>query len=232
TNPTKKDVPMKKMNASSRILVATGIAAAVLAGCASMGGPPTTFFITSANPTQMTGNLGGLAGADATCEKLAAAVGAGGRNWRAYLSTQAVGGAQAVNARDRIGNGPWFNSKGVMVAYNLADLHGTNNINKETALTEMGEVIPARPDPVNAHDIMTGSRPDGTAMPPERDATCSNWTAASGGGAMVGHHNRGGINPDPVANVSWNSSHITPGCDKPSLERVGGQGLFYCFAAK
>lgn len=220
-----------KLNASSRILVAGGIAAAVLAGCATMSGPPTTFFITSTNPAQ-SGNIGGLAGADAICERLAAAAGVGGRNWRAYLSTQGVGGAPVVNARDRIGSGPWTNSKGVVVARNLAELHGTNNINKETALTENGEIVPARPDPVNIHDIMTGSRPDGTAMPPDRDATCSNWTSSTTGGAMVGHHNRGGINPDPVANVSWNSSHITPGCDMPSLQRVGGAGLFYCFAAK
>ena len=148
-----------KMNASSRILVAGGIAAAVLAGCATMSGPPTTFFITSTNPAQ-SGNLGGLAGADAICEQLAAAAGVGGRNWRAYLSTQAVGGAPVVNARDRIGNGPWTNAKGVVIARNLAELHGTNNINKETALTEKGEIVPARPDPVNAprhHDrIATG----------------------------------------------------------------------------
>jgi len=220
-----------KLKTSSRIVVAGGIAAAVLAGCAAMSGPPTTFFITSTNPAQ-SGNLGGLPGADAICEKLAAAAGVGGRNWRAYLSTQAVGGAPTVNARDRIGNGPWTNSKGVVIARNLAELHGTNNINKETALTEKGEIVPARPDPVSAHDIMTGSLPDGTAMPAGRDATCSNWTSSTAGGAMVGHHNRDGTNPDPVANVSWNSSHLTPGCDMPSLQRVGGAGLFYCFAAK
>lgn len=220
-----------KLNTSSGVLVAGGIAAAVLAGCATMSGPPTTFFITSTNPSQ-SGNLGGLAGADAICEKLAAGAGVGGRNWRAYLSTQAVGGAPVVNARDRIGNGPWTNAKGVVIARNLAELHGTNNINKETALTEKGDIVPARPDPVNAHDIMTGSRPDGTAMPGDRDATCRNWTSTTTGGAMVGHHNRDGTNPDPVANVSWNSSHITPGCDMPSLQRVGGAGLFYCFAAR
>jgi hypothetical protein len=215
-----------------RALVVTGIAAAGLASCSIFNpGPPTTFFITSVNPAQ-SGNLGGLAGADAICEKLAAAAGVGGRNWRAYLSTQATATAPAVNARDRIGKGPWTNVKGVVIANNLAELHGTNSINKETALTETGAIVPARPDPKNEHDIMTGSLPDGTAMPAGRDATCSNWTAASGGGAMVGHHNRGGINPDPVANVSWNSSHITPGCDMPSLVRVGGAGYFYCFAAK
>ncbi len=216
----------------ARTAVIGGIAIAALAGCSNkMSGPPTTFFITSATPSQ-TGNLGGLAGADAICERLASAAGVGGRNWRAYLSTQATATAPAINARDRIGKGPWTNVKGVVVAKDLAELHGTNSINKETALTEKGDVVPARPDPVNQHDIMTGSRPDGTAMPADKDASCSNWTASSGGGAMVGHHNRGGTNPDPVANVSWNSSHITPGCDKPSLERVGGAGYFYCFAAR
>ncbi|MDB5873740.1 MAG: hypothetical protein JWQ07_3182 [Ramlibacter sp.] len=216
-----------------RTLVMGGIAAAALAGCAGMFAPavPTTFFITSANPGRG-GDLGGLAGADAVCERLASAAGAGGRNWRAYLSTQASGGATAVNARDRIGTGPWVSSKGVVIARNLAELHGANNLNKETALTESGAVVPGTGDPVNTHDIMTGSLPDGTAMPPGRDATCSNWTSGSTGGAMVGHHNRGGINPDPVANVSWNSSHLTPGCDMPSLARVGGAGLLYCFAAK
>lgn len=216
----------------SRVLVLAGVAAAVVAGCAATrSGPPTTFFITSVNPAQ-SGNLGGLAGADATCERLASAVGAGGRNWHAYLSTQEAAGAPAVNARDRIGKGPWTNAKGVLIAKDVAELHGKNNVTKETGLTEKGEVVPATGDPVNKHDMLTGSKPDGTAMPPGRDATCSNWTAGSGGGAMVGHHNRTGTNPDPVANVSWNSSHITPGCDLPSLQRVGGAGLFYCFAAK
>ena len=210
-----------------------GIVAVALTNCASPreSGPPTTFFITSANPGQG-GNLGGLAGADALCERLATAAGVGGRNWHAYLSTQATGGAAAVNARDRIGKGPWTNAKGVVIAKDLAELHGKNNISKETALTESGAVVPATGDPVNKHDIMTGSQPDGTAMPAGRDATCSNWTSGDQGGAMVGHHNRDGINPDPVANVSWNSSHITPGCSMPALERVGGAGLLYCFAAR
>jgi hypothetical protein len=210
-----------------------GVVAASLASCAGPreSGAPTTFFITSANPGQG-GNLGGLAGADALCERLATTASVGGRNWRAYLSTQATPGAAAVNARDRIGNGPWTNAKGVVIAKDLAELHGKNNISKETALTETGAVVPATGDPVNKHDIMTGSQPDGTAMPPGKDATCSNWTSSDQGGAMVGHHNRGGTNPDPVANVSWNSSHITPGCSMPALARVGGAGLLYCFAAR
>ena len=206
---------------------------AALIGCSAMRTPgtPTTFFITSANPGKG-GDLGGLAGADALCERLALAAGISARNWRAYLSTQASGGAAAVNARDRIGNGPWLNARGVVVAQNLAELHGTNNLNKETALTETGAVVPARPDPETKHDIMTGSQPDGTAMPPGKDATCSNWTSSNEGGAMVGHHNRAGTNPDPVAKVSWNSSHITPGCSMPALAQVGGAGLLYCFAVR
>ncbi len=213
---------------SVRTLILGGIAAALLGGCAAMSGPPATFFITSVNPGKA-GDLGGLAGADAWCEKLASAAGVGGRNWRAYLSTQGPG---SVNARDRIGAGPWSNAKGVVIARNLAELHGTNNINKETALTEKGEVVPSRPDPQNWHDIMTGSKPDGTAMSADRDATCSNWSAGSGGGAMVGHHNRSGTGPDPVVSASWNSAHITPGCAMPNLQSTGGVGLYYCFAAK
>jgi hypothetical protein len=210
-----------------------GIVVASLVSCASLreSGPPTTFFITSANPGQG-GNLGGVAGGDAICERLASAAGVGGRNWHAYLSTQATGGAAAVNARDRIGNGPWINAKGVVIAKDVAELHGKTNLSKDTALTESGAVVPATGDPVNKHDIMTGSQPDGTAMPAGKDATCSNWTSSDQGGAMVGHHNRGGTNPDPVANVSWNSSHITPGCSMPALARVGGAGLLYCFAAR
>lgn len=215
-----------------RNLTVASLAVAVLAGCSTMSGSaPTTFFVTSANPGRG-GDLGGLAGADAICENLASAAGVGGRNWRAYLSTQASGSTAAVNARDRIGNGPWVNAKGVVIAHNLTELHGNNNLNKETALTEAGAVVPARPDPVNKHDIMTGSRPDGTAMAAGIDATCSNWTSSGQGGAMVGHHNRAGTSPDPAAAASWNSSHITPGCAMPDLAKVGGAGLLYCFAAR
>lgn len=216
-----------------RNIAIAAIAGASLASCSSLNAPglPTTFFITSANPGSG-GALGGLAGADALCERLAAGAGVGGRNWRAYLSTQVSGAVAAVNARDRIGNGPWMNVKGMVIANNLAELHGTNNLNKETALTESGAMVPARPDPENKHDIMTGSKPDGTAFPPGTDVTCSNWTSGDQGGAMVGHHNRGGTNPDPVAKVSWNSSHVTPGCNMPALARVGGAGLLYCFAAR
>jgi hypothetical protein len=216
-----------------RAFIIASVAVAALSNCSSLNGPGrgASFFITSTNPGRG-GDLGGLAGADAHCEKLAAAAGLSGKGWRAYLSTQARDGIPAVNARDRIGTGPWVNVKGVVIASNLAELHGHNNLNKETALTETGAVVPGRPDPVNKHDIMTGSQPDGTALPPGKDATCSNWTSSNEGGAMVGHHNRTGTNPDPVANVSWNSSHITPGCSLPALASVGGAGLLYCFATK
>ena len=213
--------------------ITAGIAAVLLAGCSGSDDsqPPTTFFITSSNPGQG-GNLGGLAGADAQCEKLAGAAGVGGRNWRAYLSTQASASAAPVNARDRIGTGPWVNANDVVIARDVAELHGTNNLNKETALTETGAVVPARPDPENKHDILTGSQPDGTAFAAGTDRTCGNWTSGDAGAAFVGHHNRTGTNPDPVANVSWNSSHATPGCSNAALERVGGAGLLYCFAAR
>jgi hypothetical protein len=215
----------------ARTLILTGVAVAALASCAGMSsmGKGPSFFITSVNPGKG-GDLGGLAGADAHCTSLAKAAGLPDRGWHAYLSTQ----APVVNARDRIGNGPWYNTKGVLIAQDLSELHGKNNINKETGLDEKGNVIPTRipPETVNKHDMLTGSKPDGTAMPAGKDATCSNWTSSGAGSAMVGHHNRGGTNPDPVANVSWNSSHMTPGCSMPDLERVGGAGLFYCFATK
>ena len=215
-----------------RTLIIAGAALAALAGCSSMtssSGPG--FFVTSENPGKG-GDLGGLSGADAHCEKLATAAGLGNKGWHAYLSTQATGGATAVNARDRIGNGPWRNVKGVVIAKDVAELHGTNNINKETALTEKGEEVPTRPGPVNKHDIMTGSARDGTALPPGKDATCSNWTSSGEGGAMVGHQNRIGTNPDPADAASWNSSHITPGCSMQALASTGGAGMLYCFATK
>ncbi len=184
-----------------------------------------TFFITSANPGKGA-DLGGLAGADAHCAALAKAAGAPAtRVWRAYLSTTGTGG---VNAKDRIGTGPWVNAKGVQVAASVADLHSdTNKLSKENSLNEKGEVNNGRGDTPNRHDIMTGSNLDGTAA----TATCSNWTtgAQGGGGAQVGHHDRqgGGANP-----TSWNSAHATPGCSIEELRKVGGEGYFYCFAAK
>lgn len=190
---------------------------------------PMSFFITSANPGKGA-DFGGLAGADAYCESLAAKAGAPGRNWRAYLSTAASGGAAAVNARDRIGKGPWKNAKGVVIANNVDELHGQNNISKQTALTELGDIVSGRGDAVTTHDILTGSTPDGRVSDAAADTTCHNWTSSTEGGAMVGHHDRVGIN-ESAPQKSWNSSHVTPGCNAESLKKVGGAGLLYCFAA-
>jgi hypothetical protein len=192
----------------------------------------TTFFVTSAGPGKGA-DLGGLEGADRHCQSLAQAAGAGGHTWHAYLSTQAAGGAQAVNARDRIGRGPWQNAKGVVIAKDLDQLHGTNNLTKQTALTEKGEMVNGRGDTPNRHDILTGSTPDGRAFPPGEDRTCSNWTSSAQGAAMVGHHDRQGLRDDD-ASKSWNASHPSRGpdggCSQADLRSTGGDGLFYCFA--
>jgi hypothetical protein len=214
--------------------------AALLAGCTGMQMQPgpknMTFFVTSKGPGQGA-NLGGLEGADKHCQTLAAAAGAGDRTWRAYLSTQApaLNDPNFVNARDRIGNGPWQNAKGVVVASSVANLHSPrNNINKDTALDERGERVKGRADKPNEHDILTGSRPDGTAFPgaPFFDMTCGNWTkGGTDGSAMVGHFDRAGPIETSWAQ-SWNSSHPTRGCNQPGLVSTGGAGLLYCFAAK
>lgn len=187
-----------------------------------------TFFITSTSPGKG-GDLGGLAGADAHCSALAKAAGAPAtRVWRAYLSTAAAAGQPAVNAKDRIGAGPWVNAKGVQVAANVADLHSdSNKLSKENSLNEKGEVNNGRGDTPNRHDILTGSNLDGTATA----NTCNNWTssAADGVGAQVGHHDRQGGGQNPT---SWNSAHTTPGCSTEKLQSVGGAGFYYCFAAK
>ncbi len=176
-------------------------------------------------------NLGGLAGADAHCQSLAAAAGAGSRTWRAYLSATAAAGQPAVNAKDRIGSGPWYNAKGVMVAQNVADLHNdaTTKLGKENSLTEKGAVVNGRGDTPNMHDILTGSNLDGTLATGTGDTTCGNWTSNAAGSALVGHHDRqgGGANPN-----SWNSAHPSKGCSQPNLVATGGNGFFYCFAAK
>ena len=188
-----------------------------------------SFFITSAGPGSGA-NLGGLAGADAHCQKLAASAGQGSRTWRAYLSAQGAGGEKPVNARDRIGSGPWYNAKGVKVAEDVADLHSDNNkLSKENSLTEKGEVVNGRGDTPNRHDILTGSQLDGTAYTDTADHTCRNWTSAAEGSAQVGHHDRqgGGANP-----TSWHSAHPSKGCSQENLRGTGGDGLFYCFAAK
>jgi hypothetical protein len=188
-----------------------------------------SFFVTSAGPGNGA-DLGGIAGADRLCQTLAQAAGAGGKTWRAYLSTQAVGGTAAVNAVDRIGQGPWKNAKGVVIAKDKAELHGSNNLTKETALTEKGTVVNGRGDTPNMHDILTGSQPDGTAFAAGEDKTCGNWTKSGAeGSAMLGHSDRTGLDETPPAK-SWNSSHPSRGCSQDGLKSSGGAGLFYCFA--
>jgi len=211
----------------------TAVAAMVL-GCASTGSKDgMSFFVTSSGPGKGA-DLGGLAGADRHCQALAQSAGAGNRTWHAYLSTS---GTPGVNARDRIGKGPWKNAKGVVIANSVDELHGNNNLTKQTALTEKGEVVNGRGDKPNMHDVLTGSQPDGRAFPPGKDMTCSNWTTSGDGAAMVGHHDRQGLRDD-AESKSWNSSHPSraskagdPGCSIKALQGTGGNGLFYCFAA-
>ena len=220
--------------------VTTGLAATIallVAGCTGMTQPsssamaptPSTgmsFFITSAGSGKGA-DFGGLAGADKLCQTLATAAGAGAKTWHAYLSTQ---GAGAVNARDRIGKGPWRNAKGVVVANNLDELHATNNLNKQTATTEKGDVVNGRGDTPNRHDILTGSQADGTAFAGSDDMTCGNYTkSGDDGNVMLGHHDRQGNSPPP-AGASWNSSHKSAGCSDTKLASTGSGGLLYCFA--
>ena len=209
--------------------IAMAVALAGLAAGAQAQQAGTSFFVTSAGAGKGA-DFGGLAGADAHCQKLAAAAGAGGRTWRAYLSTQPAGGAAAVNAKDRIGKGPWQNAKGVVVAKDVAELHGSNNLTKQTALDEKGAVVNGRGDTPNRHDILTGTQADGTAFPPGDDRTCGNWTKSGDGSAFVGHHDRTGLDTSPPA-LSWNASHPTRGCSDDALKATGGAGLLYCFAA-
>jgi hypothetical protein len=186
-----------------------------------------SFFVTSEGLGKGA-DLGGLSGADAQCQKLAQAAGAGAKTWHAYLSTQ---GAGAVNARDRIGKGPWKNAKGVVVAKDGAELHGANHLTKETALTEKGTVVNGRGDTPNTHDILTGSQPDGSAFTDAEDHTCKNWTSSTDGTAMLGHSDRMGLRDDD-ASRSWNASHPSRGCSQDNLKSTGGNGLFYCFATQ
>jgi hypothetical protein len=213
-----------------RTIIIAGLAALAVPALAQDSGM--TFFVTSVGPGSGA-NLGGLAGADQHCLKLAEAAGAGSKTWRAYLSTQAEGETVATNARDRIGKGPWQNAKGVVIAKDVGELHGTNNLTKQTALSEKGEVIKGRGDQPNMHDILTGSQADGTAFPAGEDRTCGNWTkGGTQGAAMVGHSDRIGLNDTPPAK-SWNSSHPTRGgCSQEALKGTGGAGLFYCFASE
>jgi hypothetical protein len=221
------------------MLCAAGVLS--LTGCAAVqsqttAGNPMSFFVTSVGSGKG-GDLGGLEGADRHCQALAAAAGAGDRTWHAYLSTQgsSLNDPKAVHARDRIGTGPWYNAKGVMIAKNVEDLHSpSNNVTKETALDERGMRVNSRGDTPLKHDILTGSRPDGTAFagPPFPDMTCGNWTRSGAeGAAMTGHHDRAGPIDHPWA-TSWNSAHPTLGCSQEKVRPTGGDGLFYCFAVK
>lgn len=208
-------------------------AAVLLAACAPMPTEPQnamSFFVTSANPGNGA-DLGGLAGADAYCQKLAASSHAGHKNWRAYLSAAPSGASPAVHARDRIGRGPWQNARGVVVATSVENLHSASNqLTKQTALTEKGEVVMGRGDAVNLHDMLTGSTPDGRLDTSASDTTCGNWTKSGEGSAIVGHHDRTGLDESAPAK-SWNASHATRGCGMDALKSTGGAGLFYCFAA-
>ena len=209
----------------SMVLAGAGIATAVRAQQATM-----TFFLTSVGEGNGA-DLGGLEGADAHCLALARAVGSSFQNWRAYLSTTAPADDAGVNARDRIGRGPWQNAKGVVVASSVVGLHSeSNNINKQTALTEKGEMVGGRGDAVTLHDILTGSDPDGNYSTAGGDTTCGNWSKSDDGSAIVGHHDRMGPK-DSRQMKSWNSSHGTRGCSQEALKSTGGGGLFYCFVA-
>jgi hypothetical protein len=218
----------KKLGLSLLAALATaalGVTTSVQAQQAS-----TTFFVTSVGKGNGA-DLGGLEGADAHCAALARAAGSTQANWRAYLSTTEPGGAAGVNARDRIGKGPWQNAKGVVVAKSVEDLHSdSNNITKQTALTEKGEMVSGRGDAVNTHDILTGSDPQGLYSTAGGDTTCGNWTKSGEGSAIVGHHDRAGLKDTRHMN-SWNSSHGSRGCSQDQLKASGGAGLIYCFVA-
>ncbi|MPZ32531.1 MAG: hypothetical protein GEV13_16295 [Rhodospirillales bacterium] len=221
-------------NIGTAALAATAAALAFIGGSQAQQPPPQfpdmTFFVTSVGGPQGA-NYGGLEGADRHCQTLAAKAGAGNKTWRAYLSTQAVGGATAVNAKDRIGKGPWTNAKGVVIATSVEDLHSPNDkISAETIVAETGRLIPSRLYTVNQHDILTGTQANGTAFPPDKDMTCGNWTKSGEGNAIVGHADRMGLRDDD-ASKSWNASHLSRACDAASLVATGGAGLLYCFAA-
>jgi hypothetical protein len=223
------------MQRSSRRVV-WSLAAALVAGAGAVAaaeGPAAdmSFFVTSAGPGRGA-DLGGLAGADAHCLALARAAGSRRTDWHAYLSTTAPGGEAGVNARDRIGRGPWKNARGVVVARSVEHLHSAgNDVTKQTALTERGEVVSGRGDAVNTHDILTGSDPQGLYSTAGGDTTCANWTGSGEGSAIVGHHDRIGLK-ETRHMTSWNSSHGTRGCGPEALKQTGGAGLFYCFAGE
>jgi hypothetical protein len=218
---------------ASGAVLSLGLAADAFAQQAPQS-PDMTFFVTSAGPGKGA-DLGGLEGADRHCQTLAQGAGAGSKTWRAYLSTQAAGGGQAVNARERIGNGPWVNFKKEPVAQNVDDLHSANNkLGMQTSLTERGTTVAGVGWTPNYHDALTGSQPDGRAFPAGEDRTCGNWTKSTQGAAMLGHIDRKGLRDDEPSK-SWNSSHPSRGseggCSQADLRSTGGAGLFYCFAA-
>jgi hypothetical protein len=212
---------------ASAALLSVALPASVQAQQANM-----SFFVTSAGSGKGA-DLGGLAGADQRCQQLAQAAGSTGKTWHAYLSTQAANGQSAVNARDRIGNGPWQNAKGVVIAKSVDELHGANNLTKQTALSEKGSPTKGRGDSPNEHDALTGSTMDGRAFPPGEDRTCKNWTSSTQGSAMLGHIDREGLRDD-TESKSWNASHPSRGsdggCSQADLRSTGRAGLFYCFA--
>jgi len=216
---------MKFSLAASVALVAAGLGA-----CANTPQSSMTFFVTSVGSGKGA-DLGGLAGADQHCQKLAAAVGAGNRTWRAYLSTNSTATTPGVNAIDRIGRGPWQNVKGVVIATDIENLHGRNNMTKQTDLTEKGDIVNGRGDTPNMHDVLTGSQHNGLAYPAGGDMTCGNWTkSGTDGAAQVGHIDRTGLADDDIQR-SWNSAHTSRGgCSQDALKGTGGAGLFYCFA--
>jgi hypothetical protein len=217
------------MHRSKLAILVAAVAAAALAACGSMVSKSDMTFFVSSTGSGKGGDLGGLAGADRLCTSLASAAGAGNHAWHAYLSTVPNGSTPGVNARDRIGQGPWTNAKGVVIAQNLTELHGINNLTKKTALTEKGEVVNGFGDTPNQHDILTGSQPDGTAIAGNVDTTCGNWTKSSDGAAMLGHSDRTGPN-DAVPLRSWNSAHQSRGCSVDALKSTGGDARVYCFA--
>lgn len=210
-----------------KLAAITGLALFAASSAATASDEKMSFFVTSVNPGDG-GNLGGLEGADAYCAKLAEEAGVTGKTWRAYLSTQEEG-KRGISARDRIGDGPWFNANGEVIANNLDELHLNPHIVKATAVDENGNLVNGRGDSPNLHDILTGSMADGTAYFPNvtEDKTCHNWTSNDEGSATVGHHDRHG-----GGNTSWNAAHDSRGCSLDALAKTGGSGLFYCFAAE
>ena len=217
------------MKASAKIAASAVLLAVGLTASAQVRTPPKmTFFVTSVGSGKGA-DLGGLAGADRHCQNLAWLGGAGHRTWRAYLSQSTWPDQLSINARDRIGTGPWHNARGDLIAANVEELHTNPNINKKTALTEKWDPVNGRGDKPNMHDILTGSKPDGTAYTGEEDRTCSNWRSSGDGAAQVGHHDRLGLKDDEPSR-SWNSSHPSRGCSLAALQSSGGAGLLYCFA--